>query len=46
MSRQEKGGLKKNTKNQMESPELKTKISEMKNIFIGLITNWRCQNKG
>ena len=29
----------------MEIPELKTKISEVKNLLMGLITNWRCQKK-
>lgn len=43
MSRWEK---KDKNKNQMEIPELKTKISEAKNLIMGLIANWRCQKKG
>lgn len=33
-------------KSQMEILELKSKISEVKKIIMGLITNWRWQTKG
>lgn len=34
------------SKNEMEIPELGTKISETKNLLMDLIANWRCQKKG
>lgn len=34
------------SKNEMEIPELGTKISEAKNLLMDLIANWRCQKKG
>ena len=43
MSRWEKENK---NKNQMEIPELRTKISETKNLLMDLRANWRCHKKG